>query len=157
MPTRKTKTPARRPTVAAAKRPRRSAEAAPRVEIKRIYEPGVPADGRRVLVDRLWPRGIAKAAIAEWRPDLAPSNELRRWYGHVPARFDEFAKRYRTELAGAGEAIAALRDAAGERPLTLLTATRELALSHLEVLRRLIVGSAPRRPRRARRARSPRP
>jgi uncharacterized protein YeaO (DUF488 family) len=156
MLTRKKKTSARRPTGTAAKRPRGPAETAPRVEIKRVYAPAAAADGRRVLVDRLWPRGIAKAAIAEWRPDLAPSNELRRWYGHAPARFDEFAKRYRTELAGAGEAIAALRDAAGERPLTLLTATRELALSHLEVLRRLIVGSAPRRPRRAPRARSPR-
>jgi uncharacterized protein YeaO (DUF488 family) len=149
MPARKKNSAARRPAGTPSRKPRRPVETAPRVAIKRVYEPAVPADRRRLLVDRLWPRGIAKAAIAEWRPDLAPNNELRRWYGHEPARFDEFAKRYRTELAKAGEAIAALRDAAHERPLTLLTATRDLALSHLEVLRRLIVGSAPRRPRRA--------
>jgi uncharacterized protein YeaO (DUF488 family) len=126
--------------------------------MKRVYEAALPADGRRLLVDRLWPRGIAKAAIEEWRPDLAPSNELRRWYGHDPARFADFARRYRAELADHGEAIAALRAAARKRPLTLLTATRELDLSHLQVLRRLIVGrvAAPRRPRPAPRARSPR-
>jgi uncharacterized protein YeaO (DUF488 family) len=139
MPVRKVKQAARRRT-GAAKKPARSAAATPQVHMKRIYEPALPADGRRLLVDRLWPRGIAKAAVAEWRPDLSPSNELRRWYGHVPARFAEFAKRYQTELADKGEAIAALREAARRRPLTLLTATRELELSHLQVLRRLIIG-----------------
>jgi len=148
MTSRKAKLAVRRRT-GAAKKPRRSAATAPQVHMKRVYEPALPADGRRLLVDRLWPRGIAKTAIAEWRPDLAPSNELRRWYGHVPARFAEFANRYRTELADKGEAIAALREAARERPLTLLTATREPELSHLQVLRRLIVGrgTAARRPR----------
>jgi uncharacterized protein YeaO (DUF488 family) len=125
---------------------RRTGAAAPQVHIKRVYDEALAADGRRVLVDRLWPRGIAKAAIGEWRPDLAPSHDLRRWYAHVPERFAEFAKRYRAELAGSGEAIAALREGARERPLTLLTATRELDLSHVEVLRRLIA-SRSRTPR----------
>jgi uncharacterized protein YeaO (DUF488 family) len=157
MPTHRNKPPGRRRR-SAAKKPRRSAGAAPRVQMKRVYEPALPADGRRLLVDRLWPRGIAKGAIEEWRSDLAPSNELRRWYGHDPARFADFARCYRAELTGHGEAIAALRDAARTRPLTLLTATRELDLSHLQVLRQLIVGraAAPRRPRKAPRARSPR-
>jgi uncharacterized protein YeaO (DUF488 family) len=157
MPTHRNK-PAGRRRTSAAKKSRRSTKTTPRVQTKRVYEPALPADGRRLLVDRLWPRGIAKAAIEEWRPDLAPGNELRRWYGHDPARFADFARRYRAELADRSEAIAALRDAARKRPLTLLTATRELDLSHLQVLRQLIVGraAAPRRPRKAPRARSPR-
>jgi uncharacterized protein YeaO (DUF488 family) len=146
MPTRKRKPAARRHT-GAAKKPPRSPAAAPQVHMKRVYEPALPADGRRLLVDRLWPRGIAKTAIAEWRPDLAPSNDLRRWYGHVPARFAEFVKRYQAELADKGEAIAGLRQAALKGPLTLLTATRELELSHLQVLRRLIAGRAAARRR----------
>jgi uncharacterized protein YeaO (DUF488 family) len=123
------------------------------VQIKRVYDEALATDGRRVLVDRLWPRGIAKAAVAEWRPEIAPSHELRRWYAHVPARFATFEKRYRGELADHGAAIADLRDAARAGPLTLLTATREVALSHLEVLRR-IIAAAPRRPRPGPTARS---
>lgn len=67
---------------------------------KRIYEPAAESDGYRVLVDRLWPRGVSKqkAALDAWAKDLAPSTELRRWFGHVPERFEEFAKRYRAEL-----------------------------------------------------------
>ncbi len=125
---------------AATARPRRTDAAKPRVRIKRVYEERTAHDGRRVLIDRLWPRGIAKAALAldAWRPDLAPSHELRRWYGHEPARFAEFDRRYRAELAPLGEAIADLRRAARERPLTLLTSVRELDLSHATVLRAII-------------------
>lgn len=68
--------------------------------IKRIYEPARDDDGRRVLVDRLWPRGVSRqrAALDEWARELAPSADLRRWFGHVPERFDEFARRYEAEL-----------------------------------------------------------
>jgi uncharacterized protein YeaO (DUF488 family) len=97
------------------------------VQVKRVYDEPEPTDGRRVLVDRLWPRGLRKDAANwdEWLKDAAPSDELRKWYGHDPARFAEFAKRYRAELAHA-EALRTLRRYAAEGPLTLLTATRDL-------------------------------
>ncbi|SHM11147.1 Uncharacterized conserved protein YeaO, DUF488 family [Streptomyces yunnanensis] len=105
-----------------------------------MYDPPEPADGARVLVDRLWPRGMAKSdervADAEWCKDVAPSTELRKWYGHDEARFEEFAERYRAELAeGApGAALEHLRELAADGPLTLLTATKEVPLSHTAVL-----------------------
>lgn len=106
----------------------------PSVRIKRIYDDPAPDDGRRVLIDRLWPRGVKKdsAAFDEWLPELAPSTELRRWYGHDPAKFAEFARRYRAELAehaGDLEALRSLRDS-----LTLLTAVKEVEISHAAVL-----------------------
>ncbi|AJC59679.1 MULTISPECIES: DUF488 family protein [Streptomyces] len=110
------------------------------VEVRRVYDPPEPADGARVLVDRLWPRGMAKGdervADAEWCKDVAPSTELRKWYGHDEARFEEFAERYRAELAeGApGAALEHLRELAADGPLTLLTATKEVPLSHTAVL-----------------------
>jgi uncharacterized protein YeaO (DUF488 family) len=73
-----------------------------RVQVRRVYEEPEPEDGTRVLVDRIWPRGLtrAKAALDEWCKDVAPSGELRRWYGHDPGRFEEFGRRYRVELQG---------------------------------------------------------
>jgi len=114
-----------------------------RVEIKRVYDAPAPEDGLRVLVDRLWPRGIAKTAgkWTQWIPELAPSTELRKWYGHDPARFAEFERRYRAELAGAADRIAWLRTEARRRRVTLLTATRDPTLSHVEVLRKVLGGS----------------
>jgi uncharacterized protein YeaO (DUF488 family) len=114
-----------------------------RIGTKRVYDEPAPEDGIRVLVDRLWPRGIAKATRKwrRWMPELAPSTELRKWYGHDPARFAEFERRYRAELAGEADRIASLRSEARQRGLTLLTATRELALSHVEVLRKVLGGS----------------
>lgn len=87
-------------------------------------------------MDRLWPRGVAKAALKvdAWPRTLAPSTELRRWYGHDPRRFAEFRRRYRAELAGHGDELAALRTAVKGRPATLITATRDLDLSHAKVL-----------------------
>ncbi|HEV2310765.1 MAG TPA: DUF488 family protein [Acidimicrobiia bacterium] len=113
---------------------------AQRVRIKRVYEPPARGDGRRILVDRLWPRGLAKsrAEIDEWRKELAPSTELRRFYGHRPERFGEFTRRYQAELRRP-EATAALADlarAAARRPVTLLTASRDLAHSDAAVLQR---------------------
>jgi uncharacterized protein YeaO (DUF488 family) len=109
------------------------------VHVKRVSDRPEPTDGRRVLVDRLWPRGLRKDAARwdEWRKDAAPSDELRRWYGHEPARFAEFAKRYRAELAD-GTALRTLRSYAAEGPLTLLTATRDLDHAHTAVLTDLL-------------------
>ena len=111
-----------------------------RVRIKRVYEPPARGDGRRILVDRLWPRGLAKsrADIDEWRKELAPSTELRRFYGHRPERFGEFTRRYQAELRRpeAAAALADLARLAARRPVTLLTASRDLAHSDAAVLQR---------------------
>jgi len=109
---------------------------------------GGGGDGtRRVLVDRLWPRGLAKdaAGVDAWLPQAAPSRELRVWYGHDPARYAEFARRYAAELdaptpAGAA-ALAELARLAARYPVTLLTATREQAGSHLPVLARWLAAA----------------
>lgn len=110
-----------------------------RFSIARIYDLPNAGPGRRVLVDRLWPRGISreKAAIDEWQKDVAPSAELRRWYGHEPDRFEEFARRYRAELE-AEPAASAVRNlvAAGRRSrVVLVTATRDIEHSGARVLR----------------------
>lgn len=100
------------------------------VVLARVWDP-VAGNGHRILVDRLWPRGLRKeAADFEWRKDLAPSTELRRWYRHDPDRFDEFANRYRVELAERGDEL----DALTAEPLVLLTATKDLAHSGAVVL-----------------------
>ncbi|MEV0264124.1 DUF488 family protein [Streptomyces sp. NPDC050617] len=108
------------------------------VRVRRVYEAPDAADGTRVLVDRLWPRGLSKAAaeLDAWDKDVAPSAELRRWYGHDPARFDEFAERYRAELAAEdGErAVRELCERAGSGRLTLLTATKDVEHGHVLVL-----------------------
>src|SRR5215467_1710607 len=95
------------------------------VRARRVYEPAGPSDGRRVLVDQLWPRGLSKqkAHLDEWLKAVAPSDELRRWYGHQQARFAEFKHRYETELAepDRADALRHLRAEAKTKPLTLLT------------------------------------
>jgi uncharacterized protein YeaO (DUF488 family) len=113
------------------------------IAIERVYgDPGRRRDELRVLVDRLWPRGVAKGSLDydEWAKDLAPSTGLRRWYGHDPARFKEFDRRYRVELedAPAQQAIRRLRAAAPRRGLTLLTATRDVEHSGAAVLQAVI-------------------
>jgi uncharacterized protein YeaO (DUF488 family) len=116
------------------------------VRIRRIYDKDAVEDGYRVLVDRLWPRGISKqeAALDEWAKDLAPGTDLRRWYGHDPDRFEEFARRYRDELdrdpAPAG--LARLRDIARQQTVVLITATRDLERSGARVLRDVLSESA---------------
>jgi len=121
--------------------------AAGNVRVRRVYEDPGRDDGVRVLVDRIWPRGMtrARAALDEWCKDVAPSHELRTWYGHQPARFEEFARRYRLELEdpGRAEALAHLRDLARDGPVTLLTATREPAISEAAVLAPLVASPAP--------------
>jgi uncharacterized protein YeaO (DUF488 family) len=112
------------------------------IRVRRVYEEPSPADGARVLVDRIWPRGLRKdaARLDEWAKDVAPSTELRTWYGHDPAKFDEFTRRYTAELdePGARQALTRLRALAADRPLTLLTATKDLDLSQAAVLARLL-------------------
>src|SRR5581483_8585247 len=103
------------------------------VQVRRAYDPPEPGDGQRVLVDRLWPRGLSKerADLTEWCKDVAPSTELRKWYGHDPDRFAEFARRYRAELAEPEQAAALdhLKQLARNGPLTLLTAAKRSDIS----------------------------
>ena len=97
------------------------------IQIKRVYEPADPHDGYRVLVDRVWPRGMTKeAAHADcWLKDAAPSAELRKWFGHDRSKWAEFRERYFRELDGQAEAVAALLDAAKKGRLTLLFSARD--------------------------------
>jgi uncharacterized protein YeaO (DUF488 family) len=115
-----------------------------RVGVARVYDPPGPDDGARVLVDRLWPRGLRKDAGAfdHWCRDVAPSPGLRQWYGHDPARFAEFAERYRAELEHPDHAaaLAALRRLTRDGRLTLLTATRDPELSQARVLADVLTG-----------------
>ncbi|NJC73535.1 DUF488 family protein [Planosporangium thailandense] len=116
-----------------------------RVTYRRVYEETSPGDGTRVLVDRVWPRGMRKedAHVDEWLRDVAPSTELRRWYGHEPDRFAEFRRRYLAELRDSGhrEAVARLRDLAARDQLTLLTATRDADHSQAAVLAEWLSGT----------------
>jgi len=92
------------------------------LHIKRIYEPASKEDGRRVLVDRVWPRGVSRerAALDLWLKEIAPTTDLRKWFGHVPARFAEFRDRYCKELDANPEAVAELRELAEDADVTLL-------------------------------------
>ncbi|MGW7425243.1 DUF488 domain-containing protein [Streptomyces sp. NPDC054813] len=112
------------------------------VRVRRIYEPPEPQDGVRVLVDRLWPRGVSKAdaQVDEWPKGLTPSNELRRWFHSSEGSYDEFAGRYRAELAApeAAELLDGLRESARKGPVTLLTASKTPQESHATVLARLL-------------------
>ena len=114
--------------------------AAPGIRIKRIYAPAEAADGARVLVDRLWPRGVSKAraALALWCKDAAPSTALRQWFGHEPARWAEFRRRYRAELQANGAALAPLRDLAARGTVTLLYAARDEQHNEAVVLREVL-------------------
>jgi uncharacterized protein YeaO (DUF488 family) len=119
---------------------KRSARGAALIKVKRAYDPPEKSDGLRLLIDRLWPRGITKAKLKAdaWVRQLAPSNELRQWYQHDPDKFAEFRKRYRAELATQRQGLDALRAAVKGRTITLVTATKALDLSHAAVLRELL-------------------
>jgi uncharacterized protein YeaO (DUF488 family) len=118
------------------------------VSLKRVYETPDPGDGMRVLVERLWPRGLSKARaqVNLWLKEVAPSRELREWYGHDPVRLDEFSRRYQAELASepANTALARLRELAAHQHITLVFAAHEAALSNAAVLCDLLRGDAPR-------------
>lgn len=112
------------------------------LRLKRAYEPAEPSDGYRVLIDRLWPRGVSKeeARLDEWARELGPSAELRRWFGHEPARFEEFRRRYLDELADQEEKLAELRRRARRETVTLVYSARDTehndAVVLFELLRR---------------------
>lgn len=112
------------------------------VRVRRAYEASGSQDGTRVLVDRLWPRGLKKvdAEFDEWCKDVAPSTELRTWYGHDPEKFDEFTRRYLTELEDPerAKALKHLRQLAADHRLTLVTATKNPDISEAAVLAALL-------------------
>lgn len=113
------------------------------VAVKRVYETPVRSDGARVLVDRLWPRGVRKEAVHTWLKDLAPSDELRRWFHARPQRWDLFRQRYLKELSGeqAAEALEQLYRLADTRSkLTLLFTSRDLEHNNAIVLKQLLEG-----------------
>ena len=116
------------------------------VSVGRVYDARARGDGTRVLVDRMWPRGLSRdrADLDEWARDVAPSAGLRTWYGHDPDLFAPFAERYRDELDDPlrAEALDHLRSLARRRNLTLLTATARLELSHAQVLAQLLTDDA---------------
>ena len=110
------------------------------VLLKRAYDQPASSDGYRVLVDRLWPRGVSKeqAQLDEWAGDLGPSTELRKWFGHDPARFAEFRSRYRDELAGQAEKLNELRERAKAGSLTLVYGARDTEHNDAVVLAELL-------------------
>ena len=115
------------------------------IRLKRAYEPPSAEDGLRVLVDRLWPRGRSKteAAIDRWLKEVAPSSELRRWFGHDLRKWDQFGKKYEVELSGRGDLLRELRQAAREGPLTLVYSARDQEHNQAVVLRDVLKGTSP--------------
>jgi uncharacterized protein YeaO (DUF488 family) len=108
------------------------------IRVKRVYDKPARGDGRRVLVDRLWPRGLKResAEIDLWLKEVAPSAELRRWFNHEPGRWNEFRKRYRAELEASAESVKTLRGALrGARPVTLLFAAKDAERNNAVALR----------------------
>lgn len=110
--------------------------------IKRVYAPAAADDGTRVLVDRLWPRGVSKvrAALDLWSKDVAPSTELRKWFGHDPARWQEFRTKYRDELKHNAAAVGTLHALAQTGPVTLLFGARDEVHNEAVVLREFLLG-----------------
>jgi uncharacterized protein YeaO (DUF488 family) len=110
------------------------------VRAKRAYDAAETGDGYRVLIDHVWPRGVSheRAQLDEWARELAPSDELRKWFDHVPERFGEFRARYRTELAGQSERVEELRRRAKSGSLTIVYAARDTEHNNAVVLAELI-------------------
>ena len=114
------------------------------IALKRIYEPPAKDDGARILVDRLWPRGIssAKARLDLWLRDIAPSDELRHWFAHDPKRWPEFKRRYKAELKGRSDELRPIRDALAKGKATLLFAAHDEAHNNAVVVKELVERSA---------------
>lgn len=110
------------------------------LKIKRVYDKASRDDGRRILVDRLWPRGIKKedAAIDEWLKEIAPSNEIRKWYSHDPAKWAEFKKRYKMELKDRMGIVGRLREESKKHTLTLLFSAKATDLNNAAALKEFI-------------------
>lgn len=114
---------------------------ADRIRLKRAYDAPAADDGTRILIDRLWPRGVKKddAAIDEWMKDIAPSTELRKWFGHDPGRWDEFRRRYQREIRQHGDQFDRLRGLAQRGPITLVFSARDEAHNDAVVLKDLLL------------------
>jgi uncharacterized protein YeaO (DUF488 family) len=117
------------------------------VQTKRVYEPARPADGYRVLVDRIWPRGLTKEQVHAdlWLEDVAPSTALRKWSGHDRSKWQEFRTRYHTELDAHPEAVAELLNAAGSKRLTLLFSARDTECNQAVALRDYLLSHTKKR------------
>jgi len=111
------------------------------IQIKRIYEDALPQDGYRILVDRLWPRGIAKecAALDEWDKQIAPSTELRKWFNHQEEKFAEFTVRYRHELTTKSNQLMRLNHLSEKQKVTLLYAAKSVTINHAVILKQVIL------------------
>tara|TARA_R110002049_G_scaffold306252_1_gene504382 strand:- start:4408 stop:4767 length:360 start_codon:yes stop_codon:yes gene_type:complete len=111
-----------------------------RIKLKRAYDAPTRSDGKRILVDRLWPRGLRKedANLHSWVKDIAPSNELRKWFGHDPDRWHTFQERYKTELAENGDEIRELRALANSGTITLVYGARDEEHNNAVVLRQVL-------------------
>jgi len=120
----------------------------PEIRLKRAYEPPSPDDGRRVLIDRLWPRGVSKAGVAIdcWLKEVAPSTELRRWFNHDPLRWNEFRERYHVELASHPDRLDELLALARGGPLTLVYGARDELHNDAVVLREMLMQAETRCP-----------
>ena len=125
------------------------------IRTKRAYDPAARSDGRRFLVERLWPRGVKKQDLEldAWLKDVAPSTELRRWFGHKPERWKEFKRRYTKELDASSQALQPILDASKTHPVTLLYSARDVEHNGAIVLRDYLAARASRKPP-ARRARA---
>jgi len=114
------------------------------LHLKRAYDPPAASDGYRVLIDRLWPRGVSKerARLDEWARELAPSSELRRWFGHDPRRWQEFVDKYRAELARQPGVLRSLGDLRRRGRITLLFGASDVRYNHAVVLREVLEGTS---------------
>lgn len=121
--------------------------AAANIQLKRAYERPTRADGTRILIDRLWPRGMTKkvAAIDEWLKDISPTTELRQWFGHDPARWHEFRLRYAREVRNNPDQLKRLRSLARQGPITLVYAAHDEAQNDAVVLRELLLNGRVKR------------
>jgi uncharacterized protein YeaO (DUF488 family) len=117
------------------------------IQLKRVYEPPAPEDGVRILVDRLWPRGLSKekAAVDDWMKEIAPSAELRKWFGHDPDRWAEFRRRYMAELRQHTGLLDQIRELASERKVTLLFGAHDQEHNDAVVLAEVLVKGTKRR------------
>lgn len=113
----------------------------PKIHLKRAYEEPAPADGRRILVERLWPRGVTKeeAQLDAWVKDVAPSLELRKWYAHDPEKWPEFQRRYRAELEANPEGVAEVRKEIGRGPVTFVFAAKDPERNSATLLRKYLL------------------
>lgn len=114
------------------------------LSLKRAYEPAAPEDGYRILIDRLWPRGVSKeeAALDDWLKEIAPSIDLRKWFGHDPSRWREFQRRYRAELRGHTEELDRIRHLAKARHVTLVYSAHDDQHNDALVLQNVLLGRA---------------